>query len=149
MSFEQILEDILVGHNEDALTALETYRGDINKQDGYGCTLLYWGVASSNKVVKKLVEMGANLNIKTLSFGWTALRNDLKAVELLVEAGADPSIKTIIGRTALYWNNLKVVKAGADPSIQNNDGETALDLAIRFNSMNIISEEIPLTKRAQ
>jgi len=131
-SFEKILKDIIYNREEAALAALETYGGDINQQDKDGWTLLHWSVTACNKVAQKLVEMGANLNIKTSSFGWTALHgaviwNNIKAVELLVEAGADPSIKT-------------------------NKGKTALDLAIQENYTNIIdylSEEIPLTKRAQ
>jgi ankyrin repeat protein len=98
-SFEQICEDIVYKREEAALAKLETYGEDINKQDEDGRTLLHWSITSSNKVSKKLVEMGADLNIKTLSFGWTALHraviwNNIKAVEFLVEAGADLSIKT-------------------------------------------------------
>jgi len=130
-SFKQIRDDIIYNREEAALTKLETYGGDINQRGEDGWTLLHWSVTPVYKVAQKLLTMGADPNIKTLN-GWTALHRvvawkDLKAVELLVEAGADTSIKT-------------------------NDGETALDLAIRYNHTKIVeylSDEIPLTKRAQ
>jgi len=130
--FEQIRDDIKFGNKADALAKLEIYTEDINKQAEDGWTLLHWSVTLCDKITKKLLEMGADLNIKTLSFGWTALHR------------------------AVFWNNLEMaeflVKAGSDLTIKNIDGETALDLAINYNYNDIItylSEEIPLTKRAQ
>jgi ankyrin repeat protein len=136
-SFEQIREDILDRNDEAALTKLDTYTGDINTRDEDGWTLLYCSICygciktACNKVAQKLLTMGADPNIQTKT-GWTALHR-------LAYHGYVEGFKLLI-------------KAGADSSIKDDDGRTALDVAITYNCIDIVTylaEEIPFTKRAQ
>jgi len=129
MSFEQICEDIKIRNDEAALTKLETYTDDINKQDNDGWTLLYYSICyRCIKTMKKLSSLGANPNIQEKT-GWTALH-----------------------RLAYHGGVKLLIKEGADSSIKDDDGRTALDIAITYNCIDIVTylaEEILLTKRAQ
>lgn len=93
------------------------------------------------KIVKLLIEKGADVNIKGYSdvtpIMSASIGGNLEIVRLLYESGANVNSTNSHGMTALMWasvfGNLKVVKYllknGADIHIRDINGNTALDLA--------------------
>lgn len=100
--------------------------------------------------VKKLIELGADLNQKSSKEGRTALMaaaaGDYIIMEELLKAGADPNIKSTEGYTALMVavnaNSKKctelLIKYGADKSIKNNEDLTAYDIAEKRADKEVI-----------
>ena len=87
------------------------------------------------KAVKKMLEDGANPNIKNGSGGtplvWAAYYGHTEMVKVLLEYGADPNMEDATGNTPLslaYYGDTEMVKVlleyGADPNMKNKYGYT-------------------------
>ncbi|KAL6695350.1 ankyrin repeat-containing domain protein [Trichoderma pleuroticola] len=115
----------------EAVKALLDAGSEINAQDNDLVTPIY--LASqfmSHKAIQELIKHKADMNIATLSQGWTPLHASIDgghswATELLLDAGADPNL--------LLRKNTGAVKTlldkGADPAMTTKKGDTALHLA--------------------
>jgi ankyrin repeat protein len=105
--------------------------------------------------VKKLLEKGANLNIKNID-GLAPLHMAASegrpcrccdVVKLLLERGADPNTQNKDGDTPLHWaaheGHDDVVKLllvyGADPAVKDEYGRTPLDLARAEGHRKVVS----------
>ena len=106
--------------------------------------------------VKELLELGANVNYRTVYCGWRPLHyaawNDYpKIVALLVGAGADINARTDYGETPLHLCALKasnqalqcLIDAGADTSLRHVQGRLPLESA----HMRMLSCDFPLSRR--
>ena len=95
------------------------------------------------ELVKILLKHGADINLTTGDYGYTALMfaskyDHRKIVKILLENGADVNIQNRNGFTALIFasehTNVQVVKMlldyKADVNIQENNGDTALTTSI-------------------
>ena len=105
--------------------------------------LLLAADGDSPKIVKTLIDAGANINAKN-GGGWTALMIAItkpEIVKVLVVAGANVNAKDKEGCTALMWAVMRenaevakaLIRAGADVNAKDNDGETVLERAVRLN----------------
>ncbi len=96
-------------------------QADINAQDNYGITALYYAVYlnSDEKMIKLLLRRGADINIQD-NQGKTVLHH---AIE---ENMDDDMIKLLL-------------EHGADINIQDNQGKTPLDLAQLNSDINLPS----------
>ncbi len=109
-----------------------------------GWAPLHWACRNEKfKIVKFLIEQGADVNVKATEDGWTPLfwsyrNNSLDVTKLLLENGADVNVQANAsepGFTPLHWavqcKKLELVKFlvqyGADTTIKGTNGETALD----------------------
>jgi len=124
----------------------------------------YIEIKSSEKIVKMLLEAGADPNKQT-ECGWTALifaarysspergTSSEKTVKMLLASGADPNKQDTVGGCTALMHAARnsspergessertvqmLLKAGVDPNKQNRDGWTALMLAVVYSSPKI------------
>ncbi|GMV93853.1 MAG: hypothetical protein AMXMBFR82_36310 [Candidatus Hydrogenedentota bacterium] len=93
-------------------------------------------------VVKRLIELGANVNEQDKQFGYTPLATatevgDAKIVKMLIDAGADLKATDFIGQTPLCTAAMNgqtavmkvLLDAGSDIRHRNAEGETILTMA--------------------
>jgi hypothetical protein len=106
--------------------------------------------------VQELVDLGADVNYRTVYCGWRPLHyaawNDYpKIVAQLVAAGADLNARTDYGETPLHLCALKasnqalqcLLDAGADTSLRHVQGRLPLESA----HMRMLSCDFPLSRR--
>ena len=125
-----------------ALSAMIEAGVNVNAQDEAKGTI-YSGqtalmAARRGKIIKKLLDAGADVNIKNQAGEnalFEAVLGDEEGVHLLLQAGADPNASNNNGATVLIHaaeHNVSVGKiklllsAGADINARMNDGTTAL-----------------------
>ena len=115
---------------------------DVNGQDKYGCTALYYAAENGSKdIVDILVSNSAKINAQN-SLGETALmraiiRHHNDVVRQLLQAEADPNIGDNDGYTgmhrAAFENDLDLVKLlvehGGDITAKTKSGSTILHCA--------------------
>lgn len=121
---------------------------DIQTADPRGRTVLYEAVCADNTTVtRKLLERGADPNIREREFGTTALLSAAmdgrtEIVRLLLEHGANPNLgKQAGGATALHLAILKnhadvvrlLLEHKADPNTRTKAGTTPLQTALNNN----------------
>ena len=110
-------------------------------------TLMYAAVSGNDKCVEKIIDAGADVNIATSSYGYTALcfaAYELKArpekvqcMELLIQAGADVKSGDYTGTSILhfaassgYLQGIQfLLNEGVDVNTSDNYGNTALMFA--------------------
>lgn len=93
-------------------------------------------------VVKRLIELGANVNEQDKQFGYTPLSTatevgDAKIAKMLIDAGADLKAQDYIGQTPLCSAAMNgqaavmkvLLDAGSDIRHRNAEGETILTMA--------------------
>jgi len=131
----------------DLLPALIKNGGDINAEISFPEKerLLHRMVYNSNKEgVKKLLELGADVNVKNNAAEtplFKANNNDI--AKMLTDAGANVNEKNIFGKTPLFdIYDLETIKflidAGADVNAQSETGETPLmDAAFGGNIVRV------------
>jgi ankyrin repeat protein len=127
---------------------------DLNIQNKeYGFTALHSAATYGRyRIVKLLLEKGANLHIQTYR-GETALHKAIqnekyKVAKLLIEKGSDINAVDSYGKTPLHYavqrghyNMVKLLlEKGANIHIQNYWGETALQIARRLVYLQIQSD---------
>ena len=101
--------------------------------------------------VKRLLELGTDVNLQDTEYGATALMwaagyGHTEIVELLIVSGADLDLKSQFGYTALmmaanggYTNIVELlINAGAEVNVQNVYGDTALMLAAGWCHTEIV-----------
>ena len=120
-------------------------------------TPLYLAVTYGDvKVVKDLLEHGANPNLKDrlgdYPLTWVAHATVVSAPKRiqitkdLLKHGADPNVKDRYGRTPLSWavanGNTQIIKdlleLDANPNIKDDNGDYPLTLACREGNANIV-----------
>lgn len=115
-------------------------------------TLLMCGViGKSETTVKRLIELGADVNIRNsdnMSALYYAIQAaDTNIVSLLLSNGANLDFQDKQGfsvlMNAVQLNHIEIVKmlleSGANPNIQNFTGETALMIACKKSLYNIVN----------
>jgi len=140
----------------------------INKKNINGFTHLMEASYNGDlESVKRLIEMGANLDLHrdidnntALMYASTSLTNDsyLEIVKELIKAGANLDLKNINGNTALMIASecsgktlpMKLIKekiikelinSGANIDVKNNNGDTCLSFLVRrTNYLEIIKD---------
>ncbi|ACE05786.1 hypothetical protein Aasi_0363 [Candidatus Amoebophilus asiaticus 5a2] len=129
----------------------------VHAQDDAGNTPLHKAADKGYiKLVEKLVELGADIDLKD-NYGNTALhqaagKGCIKLVEKLVELGADIDLKDNYGNTALHqaagkgYIKLveKLVKLDADINVKNNNGRTPLHQAVSGKRIRTATQLIEL-----
>ncbi|WP_412032697.1 DNA topoisomerase IV subunit A [Malacoplasma muris] len=92
--------DALLENDNDLALQLIHYGSDVNEIDEDGQTPLMIAANSGNvKIVSKLIEHNANLDIQDTTYEYTALmyavqNNEYEVVKLLIDAGADLDLRT-------------------------------------------------------
>lgn len=142
-------------HDERAEIILEDdiKRGilDLDFRDINGKPLLIEIVQSSSPyILRKLLELGINPNIKDFEGESPLLQatklNKFSFVKILLEYGADPNIKDKYNETPLLWashfNYYPIVEIllenGADVNIQTDFGTTALIMASKKKNLEMV-----------
>jgi ankyrin repeat protein/serine/threonine protein kinase len=143
----QFLASIINNLNKDLLLALflEKYENDN--------TLIHKVVKSKvneQKIMKILLEYGANPNLKDVS-GQTPLHlaivdDKIEIVKLLLEYLVDYNLKDNLGNTplilAIKKNRIEIVELllqyGADVNLKDDEGRSPLYLAIMDNNIRIV-----------
>lgn len=121
-----------------------------NKSFGGHCALYYAVINNFNNVAKKLIENGADIEIKC-DFGFTILMSacidkNFNAVEISVNNGADLDAQDADGWTALmlsssenYYDIVKyLTENGANVDLKNKYMETAYDLSVDENHVPVM-----------
>lgn len=152
------LEGILGAVYRKDFSALERLsREDVNLRDDDRRTPLMDAVLAEDadpRVVKLLIERGADISAVDKDQKWTALHfaaRDQKdaVVRVLLEAGAAFDPVDVLGNTPLWWSvmhfssNVAVIeellKHGADPHKKNNYGVSPIDLARKAGNNEIVA----------
>ena len=132
----------------DVISVMVQAGADINARNNNNETplLLYLKINSSLLrkihfvIVKKLVDSGAHVNVKSKKEGYFPLyfapywRYSYAITELLIQAGADANLTTRDGKNTLFAANALgdveiarlLIKAGADVNVQDHEGKTLL-----------------------
>ncbi len=81
--------------------------------------MMYAGSAGQTKVMRRLLERGADVHAKMGKEGTTALmaainHGDPEAIRLLLSKGADANAKNAKGQTALAWARQRLSTAPTD-----------------------------------
>jgi len=143
--------DVNVQKSDTSLVEEEGADVNVQKIHKNRATPLFIAVLKKNlKIVKFLVENGADINKKTVS-GNTILMvaiafRDLEIVKFLLEKGADISEKSNNRNTPLHlaakWGNFGIVKflveKGADINVVNKAGNTPLHIAAKWGNIEIV-----------
>ncbi|KAL6822035.1 ankyrin repeat-containing domain protein [Trichoderma sp. SZMC 28015] len=131
--------------NEDETVKILLGAGsEINAQDGDSITPVYLASEfGAHRVLQAFFQYNPDMNIATLSQGWTPLHASIdaghrRATRLLLDAGADPNLVAHDGWTPLHLaafeKNAGAVKIllghGADPTLTTKKGDTVLHLAV-------------------
>jgi len=122
-----------------------------NPQDGEGLLHLASGMYGSARIVFRLIQLGARLDLVSGTQGHTALHNacaigDLQSAYCLLRFGAFLNAEDAEGETALHWavregclDSVRLLlQVGVDVNHQNEDGETALHLAIECEFLDAV-----------
>ncbi|QYS99418.1 ANK_REP_REGION domain-containing protein [Trichoderma simmonsii] len=141
--------------NEDETVKILLGAGsEINAQDDDSITPIYLASEfGAHRVLQVFFEYNPDMNIATLSQGWTPLHASIdgghrRATRLLLGAGADPNMVAHDGWTPLHLaafeKNAGAVKIllghGADPTLTTNKGDTVLHLAVGQFGVGVIKE---------
>ena len=152
--------DAVMHHDIELVKKLINNGVDLNIKDNDGYTPLMrsmFVIEDSEKIIKLLIDAGANVNITDDNNGNTALilwiKSDWKntstnKIKLLINAGADVNIKNNYGNTALILassrnqiENVKLlIEAGADWNLKNDEDSDFLDY---LSNNNVIIELYP------
>lgn len=117
-----LLYALNAGASDRALALLQQ-GANPNVHDARGRTaLMYAGFAGQTGAMRKLLEMGAEVNAKMWEERTTALMTtvffgDPEAIRLLLSKGADPNAKNAKGETALALTNRRLSNAPADRNV--------------------------------
>ena len=147
-----ILMKAILSKREKMIDLLLLYNLDLNLRDNLGNTALMHSIISNsnldNSILKKLISLGADLNIPNL-YGDTPLISSLKYFHESDAAFLLPHTKNINhqnfdGKTALHcavkYSSSTTVKSilshYPDLSITTNSGHTALDIACQSSRYN-------------
>ncbi|CAD7700374.1 unnamed protein product [Ostreobium quekettii] len=140
-----------MGHDDIVLLLLETLdKCTVNHQDASGLAVLHHTAEQGNKkMVKALVERGADVNLQTKE-GCTPLHLATHGqyqgvVEILLENDCDTSIKDSEGCTALHYaaqrSNLplfNLLHAGCMTGDKDNQGFSLLHYAVEGGNPDIV-----------
>ncbi len=137
----------------DIMKLLIEKGAEVNLEDSYGMTPLYWAAINNNEDMTKFLieEKGAEVDFEGIN-STTALlevskNGYIEIVKILVAHGADINIKASISRTPLHYALEKgymdiaefLIKEGADVNIEDGDGMTPLHYAVNTSIIDMVS----------
>ncbi len=144
-----LLIEAVSRHEVDVMNELIELGADVNIQDDDGLScLMKASLSGFSDTVIKLLDLGANPNLKSNVLGHTALmlvtqgkKYDLMSA--LLDAGADINTQGYDGRAAIYrcvgQNDIKgvelLLERGADTEARDNTGQTVLEYAESIKSV--------------
>lgn len=114
---------------DESIALLVKAGAEINYQTSKGDTVLIWALQTNPRMVKALIDNGADVNIKN-NYGITpliaaALRStDIEAINYVVSAGADRGITVSVNGIDGYFGNSKKKRFDTDKNVV-----TAYDIA--------------------
>jgi len=138
--YEQLFEASKTGDVEEVKSLLQEGI-DVNTEDVYGETALFYAVGWNHKeVVELLVSAGADVNHRSTRNGSTALmaindRDNSECLQVLLNNGADVNVRMFYqGETALFYaafiRNIPVIKLllnyGANVNDADQNGDSVL-----------------------
>jgi len=137
-----------------ALRSIDSGNKKTEILDSIGYDALSGNNIDPNKLIKHLVDSGADINYKDPNHGASAIHfADEKTIKPLIDHGADVNAKDVTGETALHKTSDQAVAkalidAGIDIRSKNKDGETpsqAQDrMAREAHFQSIIDEHIKI-----
>ena len=124
----------------------------INNLDEEGFTLLHWNAKEGNaEIVQKLIDKGANIEIKDKKYGSTPLlfacqNGHIDVAKILLQYGANIRAASYNGATALHYatqsGNINVIemvlKEGLNVNATNYQGMTSLHMAVKKRLIDIV-----------
>jgi ankyrin repeat protein len=136
-----LFEAVFNGDIKKATELLSRGNLNINAKDNNGFPVLMNAMISAPKLVKLLIEFGADVNVQDIH-QWTPLIHAVASespelVQLLIKSNANVNAKNKNGNTALMFAVTRkspelvqlLINNEADINAKNNLGEAALDLA--------------------
>ena len=123
---------------------------DIKAVDDRGMTLLHSAIEWGDAVVKYLVSIGADVNVRDTAnqtlLHWTALGGEVEIAKYLVSKGVNVNAKHKFGATALHFaahnGHIEVVRflvsQRADVNAKDEFGDTPLDVAKENENTEVV-----------
>lgn len=126
---------------------------NVNEENVYGMTPIYYAIAGGGSLVPLLVEKGADINHRERLASTTVLgaaidASNMEVVDYLLQHGVSPNISSDNQagyypiHMAVLYNQPEIlsllIRYGAKLDVVNKHGKTALHLAQRANKENLI-----------
>lgn len=130
---------------ESLVSLILSQKLNINQRDFYGDTPLMLFVKSNSKFLNKLIEKGADVNIRNceneLAIQKAIENKSIESVNLLIKAKSDLNTQVSKGKTplnvAVQLKDLEIVRAllenGADPNYKDAKLRNSLHVAFNFS----------------
>lgn len=143
IDFENRQDASFPGPDVRVVRALLDHGAQVNDQDAYGYSPLWFAIQCSNgNVVRLLLERGANVDVKDIHGATPLMWANAKMAQILLEHGARIEAASRHDGAALIWaarlNKPDVVhillKWGANIAARDASGKTAFDYVRRDNS---------------
>ncbi|XP_057328463.1 putative ankyrin repeat protein RF_0381 [Microplitis mediator] len=146
------LQIAILASDEDFIDYLLDNRVDVNDVTRCGAAL-HLAVHQKNiKLIKKLVDAGADINVTSLDNNFTPLHlavdgNDIELVKFLINQGANVNVKVACSQRtpleiAVSQSNDALIDLllsnNADTNLSKNSNETALHLAVKLENLTLI-----------
>lgn len=138
---------------DELIDTLIEYNYDFNKINNDGKNIMFYYGELSSSSIKKMVEMGANINMQnkygaspilSLLKSAISIKNKIDKIKILLENGANINITNNDGETVLHIISTSIfdndlpnavdflLKNGANPNIKNNKNQNPLDELISY-----------------
>ena len=147
-----LMNSVMTDCNECLENLISNNKINIDQQNSRGETALVLASSGGNdEMAKKLLQSGANPNIKFNSFGLTLLMDasfegNFTLIKELISYGANINSVDKEGKSALIYAAKEgfdeivayLLNSGASPSIADNTGQIALSYAQKYNHNEVI-----------
>eukprot|EP00042_Codosiga_hollandica_P023595 m.94499 g.94499 ORF g.94499 m.94499 type:complete len:673 (-) comp51251_c0_seq2:40-2058(-) len=147
-------EEAEVQERDGVIAVEKVTHVNMEARDHTGATALILAALTGHRAATQLlISCGSNVLAKdsnqntALHFAaWQEREHSIDILQILLKNGAKPNDCNVDGDTALHnashhgkaYAVLLLIDAGFDPRIQNKDSETALDVAVRFDSREVV-----------